>query len=314
MDLPLELLEEIINEASRTSDVSTISSIALTSHAFRILANKRRFQSLVLCEYKGHNMEHTAKRIKTLADLIVNGHSTKTMLGVCEFVTSFSLQMIGYYDEVTPVIEDGCLARIFDNLFRSTNLRTLSAHRAFSLSIYEYRWARTDAEYFDDNEHFPRYNKLSWNSMGETLFTVLRDLIQLSQLNRLILQKMVHVPRNLLQGSNVKHFHLSKTKLSDNMLSYNGETSTSTLVSILLESLNIDSLVSDNDIGAIVYPYTNITDASDYLYPCLVHFTIYVPYVDMLVVMNKILGRSLALRCLVVELCFIFGKLLLLLF
>lgn len=299
-ELPVEILEDIIDEASATSDISTVSSISLTSHAFRIIANKRRFQSLVLYRNVGHDIDHTARKIRTLAGLISDAYYIDTMPGVVDFATSLSLQMIGYYDEVTPAIEDGSLAYIFNNIFRSTTFPTWSAD--CSLSLYIYRWARTDDEYYDDDPDFSLYNEISWNSIDKTLLTALQNVIQASQLTRLELESMKHVPRNLLQGSNIKHLGLHGTELNSAITHFQDETSISNQP-ILLESLHMDSDVSDKDIWSLTHPYTELAGTPDYNHhPSLVHFSIYVSYSKVLIVMNQVLSCAPALQSLVVDL------------
>ncbi|PPQ71385.1 hypothetical protein CVT25_003230 [Psilocybe cyanescens] len=240
--LPVELIDDIIDEASRTLDVSSVSAIALASHTFRIHANKERFSSLVPYRNDGHNIEHTSRGIRTLADIIECGHSVKpSMPGVCEFVTSFSLQMIGYYDKVMPALEDGCLAYIFNNLFRPSRFPPSSAAR--SLSLYIYRWSRDNDDYYDDDEDNPRYNGLSWKSIHPKLLIALEDLLRLSELTQLDLAEMRNIPRNFLQGSNIKHLHLYRSTVSEFGSYYNFDN-TAGGGPMLLESLDIDCFVS----------------------------------------------------------------------
>ncbi|PPQ86981.1 hypothetical protein CVT25_009348 [Psilocybe cyanescens] len=135
--LPVELIDDIIDEASRTLDVSSVSSIALTSHSFRIRANKTRFSSLVPYRKEGYDIKHTSKRLQSLADIISSGRSIYAMPGVCEFATSFSLHMIGYYDLVMPALNNGNLVYIFNHLFRTSDATyTQSTTRSLSRFVY----------------------------------------------------------------------------------------------------------------------------------------------------------------------------------
>lgn len=146
--LPFELIEEIIIEASRAShpESSTLSSLALTSHAFRIIANKRRFQSLYPGPrlYQDYSQEHITTRIRSFSGLIGKGHSITTMPGVCEFATSFSLVYSPYIPSPTghwslanvfkivfgttivlPPIVEQCLAYIYSTIYSDPPLYSL---------------------------------------------------------------------------------------------------------------------------------------------------------------------------------------------
>lgn len=285
--LPLELLIGIMDEAYETLDGSVTSAIALTSHTFRSIINKRRFSSLVLHREGGLDVRYTSKMVKTLADIIRSGQSIDTMPGVCKFATSFSLKMIGYYDEVAPVLEDGWLAYIFDHLFRPSSLFTASNDR--SLFLYIYCWCRDEEDYYSDDQDRPRYNGLSWRSMDPKLSTALEDLIMHSELNQLSLQELQHVPSDLLRDSNIKDLRLHRTTLSeadwgDNHPNY------LEMGPMKLEFLAIDAFISVADLERITYPISRT--------PYLVHFSIRVPFSDMIGVINHVLARSPALQSL----------------
>ncbi|PPQ94862.1 hypothetical protein CVT25_007234 [Psilocybe cyanescens] len=297
--LPVEIINDIIEEASGTLDVSSVSAIALTSHTFRIHANKARFSSLVPYRNHGHNIEHTSRGIRTLADIIECGHSAKpSMPGVCEFVTSFSLQMIGYYDEVMPALEDGRLAYIFNNLFWPSCLPPSSAARSLSLHIY--RWSRNDDDYFFDDEDSPRYNGLSWRSIHPKLLIALEDLLRRSEITQLDLTEMRNIPRNFLQGSNVKHLRLGRSTISE-IGSYYNYDNTAGGGPMLLESLDIDCLVSYKGIGLITHLDSDIPESPRNILPHLVNLSVQVRHPGNLEIMNQVLDRAPALQSLIVD-------------
>ncbi|PPQ84097.1 hypothetical protein CVT25_002178 [Psilocybe cyanescens] len=214
--LPVELVDEIIADALRTLDPSGVSSIALASHALRIHANRARFTSLVLYRKDSPDVQHTAKSIRTLADIIRNGHSIPTMPGICEFTTSFALKMIGLGHGVMPALEDGCLAYIFNNLFRPSGVDTSivrpgtsAGTRSLFLNIYrETQWRILRVH--DDSKH----GRLIWDKINPELLAALEDLIQFSTLNRLSLEHMRNIPTDLLQGTKIKHLRLSMITIS----------------------------------------------------------------------------------------------------
>ncbi|PPQ95413.1 hypothetical protein CVT25_000857 [Psilocybe cyanescens] len=147
--LPAEVVDDIIEEACRTFNISSVASIALTSHVFRIHANKERFSSLIPCYNDGNCIPHPAKGIRGLANIIRGGQVITTMPGVCSFATSFSLEMIGYYKTVMSALNDGSLAYIFRNLFRPP-LYTHPASSICSLSLYLHRFSCRDDDDYDN--------------------------------------------------------------------------------------------------------------------------------------------------------------------
>ncbi|KAH9477293.1 hypothetical protein JR316_0009497 [Psilocybe cubensis] len=294
-NLPVEILESIFDEVSIAS---VFSSIALASRTLRSIANNRRFRSLVLNRGVGHDIHFTSKKIKTLANLIRDAENFSKMRSIVDFTTSLSLSMIGYYDEVTPVINSGSLAFIFQHIFRATPSEC-------SLSLRIYRWARTDDEYFDDISEYPKYNGLSWRSINSDLRTSLRSLIQTSKLTRLTLHTMNHVPIDLLKSANIKHLHLLRAKLDL------GRRPTPITHPILLESLQMDPILSVEEIDSLTYPYRLGEDRSTLGgYLPLVKLTVAISYRGALDLLNRLLQYTLALRSLTVELRMTSGMLL----
>ncbi|PPQ81295.1 hypothetical protein CVT25_015074 [Psilocybe cyanescens] len=301
--LPVELVDDIIDEASRTLDISSVSSIALTSHSFRIRANKTRFSSLVPSRKEGYDIKHTSKRLQTLADIIGSGQSIYTMPGVCEFATSFSLHMIGYHDLVMPALNNGNLVYIFNHLFRPSDATyTQSTTRSLSLCIY--RWSRASEDEYSndgDGDEDLRYVDLSWRSMNLDLATCIQNLIQLSELNRLSLKWMRHIPRDLLRGSNIKYLQLHGVSVAQPG-SYHRNEDTAYGEPLLLESLSIDSFVSSTDIGLMTLPSYHDSASTHNLFPCLTRLTVSVSHSNFFKELDKVLYNAPDLRSLAVSL------------
>ncbi|PPQ84209.1 hypothetical protein CVT25_002154 [Psilocybe cyanescens] len=68
--LPTEIVDDIIEEACRVLDVSSVASITLTSCVFGIHANKARFALLIPHYNEGDSIPHPAKGIRGLANII----------------------------------------------------------------------------------------------------------------------------------------------------------------------------------------------------------------------------------------------------
>ncbi|PPQ81294.1 hypothetical protein CVT25_015073, partial [Psilocybe cyanescens] len=296
--LPTEIMDEIIDEACRILDVSSISSVALSSHVFRIHANKARFSSLVPHRNNGHGIQHTAKRIKGLADINRSGHTLSTLPGVFSFATSFSLQMIGYYNEVMPALNDGNLAYIFRNLFRPP-LHKNSASSICSLSLHVYRWSRRDDDDYDD----PRYGAMHWLSMNSVLLQEFKALLRESDITRLCLEVVRHIPRDFLQGTKIKHLYLRRVSIYP--FGHNNDT-TSDPKPVPLESLDIDDSVSATELGQIALPHPQIKITlpltQDPLLPSLTKLHVTIMYISMFERLNELLNNTPHLQSLALTL------------
>ncbi|PPQ85588.1 hypothetical protein CVT25_000032 [Psilocybe cyanescens] len=133
--LPVEILDEIMITAVRTLDPPSVSSIALVSNAYRILANVARFSSI------DHQMirvqDSACRRLDTLVDVIKAGRLVDTMPAVDAFITSFSLTTSGSTDELRPLLHNGSLGFIFHTLFHQStpSYTPRSNFRKMSLEI-----------------------------------------------------------------------------------------------------------------------------------------------------------------------------------
>ncbi|PPQ86000.1 hypothetical protein CVT25_001522 [Psilocybe cyanescens] len=246
--LPAEIVDDIIEEACRTLNVSSVSSVALTSHIFRIHANKARFSSLIPHRNAGHDIPHTAKSIRGLADIIRSGQAITTMPGVCSFAASFTLRMIGYTDEITPTLNDGSLACIFRNLFRPP-LHTASS--IYSLSLYVHRWSRHDDGGYDD----PRYSAMNWLSMITEIPQEFKTLLRESDITRLSLEMVRDIPRDFLRGTKIKHLCLRRVSIYP---FWENHDTAPDPKPVSLASLDIDDSVSPTELGQIALPHLHI--------------------------------------------------------
>lgn len=204
MVLPAELVGNIINEAYMTPvvDEEVALSIALTSHTFRIILNRKRFGSI---EFFPGSSQRRFCKIKDLARIIESGKSIPTLLSLCDFVLSCNVKVVANSRDVVEALEDGSLSLIFDNLFRPRSVNTSSNWR--SLHLLFHMWGQKDFAI--------QSLQTPWSSINPTLVASIRNLIQFSDLNGLTLHhKWENIPRDILQVSKVKRLRLLQISIS----------------------------------------------------------------------------------------------------
>lgn len=250
--LPFEILDNILEEALKTMNRASLSSLALTSRGLRIYANEARFSTLL--PYKGHvghDCDGTIRRLDGLADIIRDGHSVPTIPGVAEFVTSFQLKVTGYATALQRVLDSKSIPFIFANIFRPSQLYTsIQKPRTLILSLHPFEWGYSS----DVRSH--------WTMLNGELRGEFANLLRFSGLNELHLRQIRGIPSSFLQGSKIK------------CLSFRGVSLHSSIVGksepIDLESLSIDHCIPFRDLVHLCFnsslplsrSFLNLTTAS----------------------------------------------------
>ncbi|KDR81000.1 hypothetical protein GALMADRAFT_1119041 [Galerina marginata CBS 339.88] len=178
--LPAELVGLILETTLATTDIATISSLALVSHSFRMYANSNRFSMIFL------NPEES--KIISLRRLIDLEMSIPTMHNVR--VTSFIIYLDVDIHVSASAELYASLAIIMRNLFRSpTNRlgRPSDSSRRFAFSYVE-------------EDH-----TLEWHNIDSDFMSAFHNLCRNSALTTLELKNIRNIPRGLLKGSTIKH-------------------------------------------------------------------------------------------------------------
>lgn len=288
--LPTEIMDNIIWEASRTLDARSVSSIALTSHFFHFKANKIRFSAL---DPAGNASipatTHTVTRVGKLANIIRDGMEISSLPGVCTFASSFTLRMLGFRTEIAPVLEDGSLTIIINNLFRQSHVGNAgcllaASIRSFSLHVNQKTVnGRTD-----------EYSGLDWDLLNNDFRKALQDLILYSQLNELHLNEMRSLPYDILLGSMVRALHLREVSLNlSNRLNRTSVQHESPRARpIPLESLGLDETISSADLALLVHPNGDINGSTGLTLNHLTSFTIHLTTASVMNDLNLILRNT----------------------
>ncbi|PPQ83796.1 hypothetical protein CVT25_001016 [Psilocybe cyanescens] len=297
--LPVELVDDIVDKACRMLDKSSVSSIALTSHSFRIRANRSRFSSLVLSGNK-RNIPHTARGITTLANVIRSGQSITTTPGICTFATSFTLTITGYDFMVKPILNNGCLAFIFNNLFRplppsASSLASAGGTRSLFLHI----------SHTSRRKH-ARPDRVSWGAINSELRQALENLLRFSELNRFSVEAMCDIPSDFLQGSKLKHLSLRRVSITPTSL--NCDSTTPEKSAIILKSLDIDNSISWKDIKMVTHPHFNASVSPCNTLSGLTQLSMEAVGADTYKNLNEVLRNAPALRLLALRLSFGLSK------
>ncbi|KAH9478981.1 hypothetical protein JR316_0009444 [Psilocybe cubensis] len=175
-ELPIDIINFIMVIAVGALDAQSVSSIALLSHHFRIVANKQRFSDLT---FYGRPIRN---KIHVFATLIEESAGYESMRGIHTFITSINLDIPNTCDadKLQPY------TTIFKHLFRHDAV-LCTPIRAMSLSMY---------------------NVAKLLSMDPALDISLRSLLRESHINFLELFQSFCVPCDLLQGSKLEHISL----------------------------------------------------------------------------------------------------------
>lgn len=223
ISIPLEILDEIVDHAIRTLKPwsSTLSSLALVCHSFRIRVSAARFGSAAPCS--GYICEMHAQRLDMLSRLTNSGNAIQTLPRLSFFITSFNLRTASTKAELAPVLPCGSLAFIFDYLFRDPKY-----HREkLALEIMQY------------DEQGQEW-VLEGSSVKESFLSLLRD----SQLIHLALQSIQKIPPDfLLHGSKLRHLYLQQVSLNIDQ-----HTHSVTTTPLVVEFLQIDRHIALQDI------------------------------------------------------------------
>lgn len=292
--LPDQLVEDIIGNAVRKlhsdDDRKSISSIALTSYACRIQANRVRFAKLSVFMGRpgsGHS-------IHTLATVTKAGRSITTIPGVCAFVTSLELDIRGddnklnwrierqsafdpfpVPDTLRPVHWDGAadilLAYILNDLFRPSSPGSPSAKLSTGQCTLTLRFSTFSASEFWD----PADRRLSWTLLSPELQTAFENMFRASQLHKVQLSCFQDVTQSLLTGGKIKHINLYDASILQLDGHRDSRDDVQEWEAVSLKSLQIDQDVTPTDLGIISPATSNIPAPPCYLFPILTTLSVF---------------------------------------
>lgn len=193
LDLPPELVDDIITRALANLGGRSLSSMALVSQHFRVQVNQQRFSAIILDTDLGYDCTYISHRLNTLALIVDAERYIPGMLNVASFITCFEFSMVAKQDESRPRI-DIAMAILCKALFRPTQSYKSRAED------FQFRLEPWQRSYTDE--------LTEWNSLSPDFTASFADLCRNSALTRLRIFNIRHVPMGLLQGSSVKHLHL----------------------------------------------------------------------------------------------------------
>lgn len=264
--LPIELVDDIVGEASLTlyaePDMSSLSSIALTSHACRIQANKARFTYIKITLRSLRNETYGISRMKDLAAVIKSGQPMTTMPGVCAFATSFALWMSGHPTVITNTLKDGYLTYILETLFQ---VESTPVYRGNSGPLF-----RSGKRSLTLMINLHPIFRISWRTEIPELLKAFQNLITSSQLEQLVLGGPQELGQDLLLRSGIKHLKLRDTSIIRIPVEGDEETVLSSSEGpSTLQSLDIDNSVSSDDLGITAFPNSHARTTSLHMFPVL---------------------------------------------
>lgn len=193
--LPIELTDAIIDEVEAFSDKptrsETLSSLALTSHAFRRRVCTHRFREIVIG--RTYHVEMFAALLNT--DLWSNDEQ----LDAC--IRDVSILLIGPQRRLYPVVNgthmEGILGRIF---------RRYPRDQAAAVTLY-FAW---DVKVQWEAYQFP----WDWAHLNDNFRRAFLSMIQKSYLTELVIFSLDNVPRDLVHGCRIPILQFAYVKFS----------------------------------------------------------------------------------------------------
>jgi hypothetical protein len=194
--LPIELTDAIIDEAAAFSDewtrFETLSSLALTSHAFRHRVCKHRFREIVI---------NRTRHVWKFADLLNTDLWSKDEQ-LDAYIRDVSILLVDSYSRLSGALNGTFHMRsILDRIFRRYPRDQAPA------VIFYFAW---NVKVQDGRQQCPWY----WDDFDDNLRLAFLSMIRNSCVTELVIFSLDNVPRNLVLGCRIPILHFAFVEFS----------------------------------------------------------------------------------------------------